>query len=85
MSRQTFGKDATKSGILQLPICRCPCDHDVARVHLGEGINVVRGDGSGKWRSTREGNWVSILSTLTGGHQTSNNNEMLQIWDDFDE
>lgn len=58
---------------------------DLVNTHRGEGLNVIRADGSGAWRRASGSNWAPLLLTVTGAHSTSYNPVMDEIWLEFDE
>ena len=58
-----------------------PTDLDTA--HKGTGINLLRADGSVRWLSVSEGDWVAIALTIPSGN-TAANPFIDLLWEEFD-
>ena len=59
-------------------------DDDLETTHNGDGVNVLKFDGSTTFRNTSDGDWADILLTIT--RQSSTQNDAIDsVWLDFDE
>lgn len=59
-------------------------DTDVEKAHKGSGVNVLKMDGSSRFKNIGEGDYASILATID--RQSSTKNSLIEaVWLDFDE
>ena len=67
---------------LMADMVRVPNDLDTT--HNGTGVNVLKVDGSSSFRNVTDGDWASIIETIT--RQSSTQNDKIDaVWLDFDE
>lgn len=57
---------------------------DIPNAHKGEGVNVIKVDGSSDFRNVNDGEWASLVESITS--QGSRHNDAIdEVWLDFDE
>jgi len=59
-------------------------NEDLATAHKGEGVNILKVDGSSAFRNKNVGRWADLVSRMR--NQGSSNNRIVEyLWDDFDD
>ena len=57
---------------------------DIPNAHKGDGVNVLKVDGSSEFRNVSDGDWAGLVGAIS--NQSSNNNAAIEsVWLDFDE
>jgi len=57
---------------------------DIPNAHEGDGVNVLKVDGSSAFRNVTDGQWATLVGSIPS-QGSGNNDEIEAVWEDFDE